>query len=239
MKSRRLTIFCVALVALAGTPRAWQEAGKLLAAVQHKAQVRFWSMVLQPKTRESANVELVASIQPARLDADCPLEPQTPQSNRALSNSKAGRKVVSASSQSQRRAPRQNMGGGAPLSHAGLIATALEAPRGESKVESLRHSGSIPVASSLSRAAESYAALLALNSTVAATAPLPPPASKSDTFKYVLLPTVNPAVSVLVEKENVLRFKMLRKAVEEPKMIRQKNRPPVIRGAAAAFLPGS
>lgn len=234
MKNRRLTIFCVALVALAGTPRAWQEASRLLAAVQHKAQVKFWSMVMQPKTRQSAGVELVARAEPFEIDAasqdsNCPLESVKPVSHQARSNSKAVRKVDAASFQSQKGAERQV----APLSHAGLIAKALKAPRGDSNTESLRHSRSFALESRLTEVVESHPALLALDKSVA---PKAPAAGKGDTFKFTMLPAGSPAVaSALMEKENVLRLKMLRKAVEEPKTIRQKNRPPVVRGTATYF----
>ena len=240
MKSRRLMIFCVALVALAGTPRAWQEAGKLLAAVQHKAQVKFWSLVLQPKNRESAATELVArasrpsEISPASLDSNCPLEPVTTQRVLASSNSRAGRRVDSASFQPQRKAQRENTSVTTPLSHTGLIAKAVKASRGDSNAESLRHSRSIPE-SELSGVSEIRPSLMALASKSAA--PLPP-ASKNEAFKFVMIPAPSPAVSALVEKENLLRLKVLRKAIEEPKTIRQKTRLPVVRGTAA-FFPAS
>lgn len=242
MKNRRLTIFCVALLALAATPRAWQEAGKLLAAVQHKAQVKFWSMVLQPKTRESAGLELVASAQPltinaARPDANCPIQLETLRNNQAKSTSKAARRQASASWQSPQAAQQQQREdtGGTPLSHAGLIAKALKAPRGDSNTESLRHSRSFSVESRLSEVAESHSAMLALDRTPAAALP-PGAVGKGDTFKFLMLPAVSPAVaSALSEKDNALRLKMLRKAIEEPKTIRQKNRLPVVRGAATYF----
>lgn len=235
MKNRRLTIFCVALVALAGTPRAWQEAGKLLAAVQHKAQVKFWSMVIQPKTRESAGIELVAQAEPfeinaASLDSNCPLEVKAPRSQQARSNSQ-GSKAVSALSQPQQRA--QQKTGVAPLSHAGLIAKALKAPRGDSNADSLRHSRSYTFDARLTEVIESHPSLLAFNGKQRA--PLPP-AGKGDTYSFVVIPAVSPAVATtLMEKENLLRLKVLRKAIEEPKTIRQKTRLPAVRGTATYF----
>lgn len=237
MKNRRLTIFCVALVALAGTPRAWQEASNLLAAVQHKAQVKFWSLVLQPKNRESAAVEFVAQAGPFEsqaggLDADCPLEAETPASNQARSAAKAVRKVNAASSSrpQQKEQPPQPV---APLSHAGLIAKALKAPRGDSNAESLRRSRNFTFESRLTEVIESHPTLLAQDKP---TAPKAPVAARGETFKLMVLPAVSPNVaSVLIEKENALRLKSLRKAIDEPKTIRQKNRLPAVRGAATYF----
>lgn len=232
MKNRRLTIFCVALVVLAGTPRAWQEASRLLAAVQHKAQVRFWSLVLQPKTRESANQQLLASAQTLEINAPglesaCPLETGTTRSNLARSHSQGTRK---AAFQSQGKTARVV----APLSHTDLIAKAQKAPRGDSSAESLRHSRNLSLESSLSEIVESHPALVALEAKAEASPA--PAANKDETFNFVVVPAAGPAVaSALMKKENVMRLKMLRQAIQEPKTIRQKNRVPVVRGAVTYF----
>ena len=88
MKNKRLTILCVAVVALAGSPRVWHETGKLLAIVQHKAQVKFWSLVLQPGDRESSNVELAttykgSNARSVEVASTCALEQGTRQGNQA------------------------------------------------------------------------------------------------------------------------------------------------------------
>ncbi|HEX8921326.1 MAG TPA: hypothetical protein VF766_07595 [Pyrinomonadaceae bacterium] len=237
MKNRRLTIFCVAVIALAGTPRAWQEAGKLLAFVQHKAQVKFWSMVLQPKARESMGAELVASAQPfemnrASLDSTCALKGVEAQGNQAWSSLKQTRKVNSASSAPKAEAQRTMEL--PPLSHAGLIAKALKASRGDSNAESLRHSRSTFEKQQL-EFAESRGALLARHSVPVAPHP---PASKADTYKFVVLPEISPVAAALIEKEAGIKFKLLKKPSTEPKQIRQKTRLPVGR-SAAAFFPGT
>jgi hypothetical protein len=237
MKSRRLTIFCVAIVALAGTPRAWQEAGKLLAVVQHKTQVRFWSMVLQPKNSESAGAELVAAAQPfetdpASLDSNCPLEQRESQGHQVWNYSKTARRIESTSSRPQAEAQRPSAV--APLSHAGLIAKALKAPRGDSRAESLRHSRSI-MESQPFEVSESRPAVLARHSAPAAPRP---PASMGDTYTFVMLPAISPVASALVEKENVVQFKMLKKTFDEHKLIRQKGRLSAIRGVMT-FLPST
>ncbi|MDT4899028.1 MAG: hypothetical protein QOH25_4105 [Acidobacteriota bacterium] len=227
MKSRRLTIFCVAVMVLAGTPRAWQEVNKLLAVIQHKAQAKFWSMVLQPKERESADGEMVAAAQlfetiPAKLDSNCPLDRQESQGEQAASSSKAGRRTDSASAQPKARAPRQTAS--APSSHASLIAKSFKALREKSNVEFLVHFRSIPESQRSEVIAESSPASLPLPRAAA----LPhPPASKSDTFRFVMIPAINPVASSLVEKESLLQLKMLKKTIEENKWIRQKDRPKV------------
>jgi hypothetical protein len=233
MKNRRLTIFCVALIALAGAPRVWQEAGKLLALVQHKAQVKFWSMVLQPKTRESAGTVLVASAQPfetshATLNSVCPLHDVESQGHQVWNNSKPTRRTDSASAESKAEAERPMVV--TPLSHAGLIAKALKAPRGDSHAESLRHSRST-FELQPSEIAESRSALLARHSPA-----IYSPTIKADTFKFIVLPAISPVASTPTRKETIMQFKLLKKTSEEPKVIRQKTRIPVSRSIAASFF---
>ena len=236
MKSKRLTIFCVALIALVGTPRAWQEVSKLLAAVQHKAQVKLWSTVLQPKNRESADAELIATAQtfatsPAEFESDCPLERSKSQGNQVSSSSQSGRRADSASTQPKARAQRPSTI--APASHAGLIAKSFKAQRENSSTERLRHYKNIPESQPTAVAGSNPASL-----SVYSTTALPRPAgSKSDTFRFAMMPAISPVASVLAEKENIVQFKMLKKALEENKLMRQKGRLPVSRGAAP--LPAS
>jgi hypothetical protein len=49
MKNKRLAILFV-VVTLGGSPQVWQQLSNLVAAVQHKAQIKFLSMVLTPQT---------------------------------------------------------------------------------------------------------------------------------------------------------------------------------------------
>jgi hypothetical protein len=223
MKSRRLTIFCVAMIALAGTPRAWQEVGKLLNIVQHKAQVKFWSMVL-PGDRESAKTELIAAVQLSESEfadvaSTCPTSNGESWKNRAPGSSKANHVIARASVQTKARAQRQT--DGAPASHAGLIAKAIKAPRVDESVESLLRSRKMW---------ESLPSAVALNAPTplvipnAATLP-PQPASTSDTFRYVLIPPAYPVAASLVEKEAVLHFKLMKKSIEDRKLLRQKRLP--------------
>jgi hypothetical protein len=232
MKSKRLTIFCVALMVLAGTPRAWQEVNKLLAVIQHKAQVKLWSMVLQPRDKESARGELVAAVQlfePSlgALDSDCALENQESQGERVSSSPKTTRRIDAAPAQSKARARKPSVV--APSSHADLIAKSFKALDEKSNAELLRHFKNRP---------ESQP------STVVGAgrpAPLPgalaaphPAMSKSDTFRFVMIPATSPVASSLVQKENFPQLKTLKKTLEENKWIRQKGRVlPVGRGVVA------
>jgi len=49
MKNKRLAILFV-VVTLGGSPQVWQQLSNLIAAVQHRAQIKFLSMVLTPQT---------------------------------------------------------------------------------------------------------------------------------------------------------------------------------------------
>lgn len=243
MKSRRLTIFCVAMITLVGTPRAWQEVGKLLATAQHKAQVKFWSMVL-PGDRESANAETIAAAQPseassAEVASNCPLEGGESRENQVASNSQANRRTIPASLQAKAKAQRAPER--APASHGVLTAKALKAVRENSSVERLLHSASMPenqllgIAESRPPSSPRPGAVVALPA---------PPASNGDSFRYVLIPNVSPAVSALVDKESIVQLKLMRKSFEDNKVIRQKGRFPVSKSAfplskSAAAFPSS
>ena len=232
MKSRRLTIFCVALMALAGTPRAWQEVNKLLAVVQRKAQAKFWSMVLQPKDRQFADGELVAAarsfeISPAKLDSNCTLDSRESQGGQVSSRSKVIRRIDSASSQPKKSARRQTAT--VPSSDAGLIAKSFKAQHEKSNKELLRHFRSFSESQPSAVAKSSLAPL----SPRSASALPHPAASKGDTFRFVVIPATSPVASSLIEKENMPQLKMLKKTLEDNKWIRQKGRFPVSRGVAA------
>ncbi len=230
MKSRRLTIFCVAMIALAGTPRAWREVGKLLAVAQHKAQVKFWSMVL-PGERESAGAEMIAAAEPlesssVEVASNCPLQ-RGESENQASSRFNTNRRTTTpASVRSQARAQRE--ADSTPASHAGLIARALKAPRGDGSAESLLRSRTVWERQASAIAVNVPAPLVMPN---AATLPHQPP-SKDNTFIFVMPPPASPATS-LVEKEAVIQFRLMKKSVEAGKLLRQKGRFPASSGAAA------
>src|ERR1044071_3096148 len=230
MKSRRLTIFCVAMIALAGTPRALREVGKLLAVAQHRAQVKFWSMVL-PGERESAGAEILAAAESrdsssVEIASNCPLQRGDSWENQASRRFNTNRKTA-ASVRSQARAQRET--DSAPASHAGLIARALKAPRGDSGAESLLRSRTVWERQPQAIAVNVPAPLVMPG---AATLPHQPP-SKDNTFIFVMPPPAPAATSTLAEKEAVIQFQLMKKALEGGKLLRQKGRFPASSGAAA------
>ncbi|MDT5063114.1 MAG: hypothetical protein QOH63_3573 [Acidobacteriota bacterium] len=68
MKNKRLAILFV-VVTLGGSPQVWQQLSNLVAAVQHKAQIAFLSMVLSPRTG-SDEAQATSLVQSERL-ASC------------------------------------------------------------------------------------------------------------------------------------------------------------------------
>jgi hypothetical protein len=68
MKNRRLTILFV-IMTLGSSPQVWQQLRNLLSAVQHKAQIKFLSMVLSPRADSDA-VETTPTVQAEHL-ASC------------------------------------------------------------------------------------------------------------------------------------------------------------------------
>lgn len=233
MKSRRLTIFCVAMIALAGTPRVWREAGKLLAVVQYKAQVKFWSMILQPGERESAGAQMIAAAErwgssSVEVSSDCPLHRGESRENQASSRSNANRRTIPASLKSQASRAQREIDS-APASHAGLIARALKAPRGNSSAESLLRSRTV-WEHQVSAIAGNVPVPLVLPN--AATLPHQPP-SKGNTFDFVMPPPAAPVASYLVGKEAVVQFKLMKKSLDAGKLLRQKGRFPASSGITA------
>jgi hypothetical protein len=237
MKSKRLTISCVAMIALAGTPQALQEVNKLLAIVQYKAQVKFWSMVSQPGEREAGRTETLAATRPLKASStevasNCPLPPRAESwTNRKLSSPKANRRASLAFYQPSASAPRTSA---ATTLDVGLIARrAPEAPRENDSAERLLHARSV-WESQPSRIVEVRPASPPLPGSASSSLPHPP-TSKGDTFRFVTIPMINPVVvSALTEKQAIVQFKLMKKSLEDNKLIRQKVRfPPVSRGAAA------
>jgi hypothetical protein len=217
MKSRRLTIFCVALIAVVGTPRAWQEVSKLLAFAQHKAQVKFWSMVMQPEERDSADIALVAAAQTLR-DTACPSErgEEAPQNYQASAKAKTDRKALSV--QPKARAPQQPEILAA--AHPALIA---RAPKALGEGASLEH---VRYFKGVSSVQPPIATENLLATPASPGAPALPSAAggKADAFRYVLMPTPDPATMAVFEKDALIQLKVLRKSFEDNKLSRPKSR---------------
>jgi hypothetical protein len=121
----------------------------------------------------------------------------------------------------------------APNSHADLIAGAYKALGEKSAVEELRRFEKIQKRRAAG-IAMSRPAPPAVPTVVAASAlPHPSAASKAENFKFVMIPAISPVASTLVEKENIVQFRMLRKTLEDNKLMRRKNSLPLSRVAAA------
>jgi hypothetical protein len=123
----------------------------------------------------------------------------------------------------------------APNSHADLIAETYKALREKSAVEELRQFERIQERRASGIAMSRPAPPAVPTVVVASSSALPHPsaASKAENFKFVTIPAISPVASALIEKENVVQFRMLRKAIEDNKLMRRKNSLPVSRGAAA------
>ena len=221
MKSKRLTILCVAVVALAGTPRVWNEAGKLLAIVQHKAQVKFWSMVLGPGAQESSSVELVANNSSSKMRSteaslNCDLEDGSRPANLAKAAKSGQRDSIRRDSRGKAR---QKTAGATVFSDA-LIAKALKTPREGNGSESFRHIRYI---------SESEPSLLAERSltpiVLDGLAALPQQSwNEGNSLRFVMAPATGRLASTLGEKDAFLLLKTIKKAVEDNKLARPKVR---------------
>ena len=222
------------MITLVGTPRAWQEIGNLLATAQHKAQVKFWSMVL-PAGRESADAETIAAAR--RLEAsatevasNCPVEGGKVWEDQVAGGSRANRRTAPISFQPKARAQRPPAA--VPTaSHGVLIAKALKTQRGNGGAESLLHSANLPENHPLGFA-ESHPSSVPRPGALVAALPKPPVGGK-DTYRFVLIPNANSVVPALIDKENIVHLKQMRKAFEDNKALRQKSRFPLSRSAAA------
>lgn len=196
----------MAAIALVGTPRAWQEIGNLLEAAQQKAQLKFWSMVMRPSA--TAEVELVAAEDstPAHGVSPCPREGGREESLKLVSYKEPRRPRAS----SARRRQRTQADSGA------LIAHAPKAPAVKESVErALR----------LERLKDADFDFHEVAETVPA--PRPRPAA-ADTLSFVQLPPAAPVAVAFSEKEVACQFRLLKKTLNENKLLlRQRGRLPV------------
>ena len=224
MKSKRLTILCVAGIALIGTPRAWQEIGNLLAVAQQKAQMKFWSMVMRPAA--AAEVELVAVAEepaPEHDTSTCALQRgQEPGTIEPVSYGEP-RVARRATPRPKAAARRRQAADGAAA--AGLIAHARKLPKDKQGVE--------PVLSFDELKDSDFDF-----SEVAENVPAPPPARAakarphprpSDTLSFVELPTMAPVAAALSDKEVAYQFKLLKKPLIDSRVLRHRGRIPAVR----------
>ena len=220
MKSRRLTVVCMAAMALIGTPRAWQELGNLLEAAQQKAQMKFWSMVMQPAG--PVEVELVAAEEAATEHEVSPCLKSNREKLEAVSYTEPRRRATLAPPRPRAASRRRRAGAGTQA----LIAHALKAPAVKESVErALRLEGLKDSDFAFTEVAE--------------TVPAPKPAcaakavarvTPADTLSFVQLPPMAPVAAAFSEKEVTYQFKMLKKTLNETKLLlRQRGRLPAVR----------
>ena len=219
MKSRRLTVVCMAAIALIGTPRAWQEIGNLLELAQQKAQMKFWSMVMRPAG--PAEVELIAAEEsaPAHDISPCPHK-HSQVSLEPVSYREARRPRAAAR--------RERRGTGAQ----GLIAHARKIPADKESVErAIRLAGLKDADFDFSDIAESIPAPQPARGAKAL--PQPRPATP-DTLSFVQLPDMAPVAAALgSDKEVTYQFKLMKKSlIENRGLLRQKGRFPAVRVSA-------
>lgn len=223
MKSRRLTVVCMAAIALVGTPRAWQEIGNLLSAAQQKAQLKFWSMVMRPS--EPAEVELIAVAEDVNSAYDVSPCPDQARENLQPVSYREVRGASRAASVPKAHARRQRPEAGS------LIARVRKAPTGKWGVERRFREKKD---TNFEFKDQDYEFL-----EVAENLPEPARGAKAaphtraipvDTLKFAQLPSVAPVAAAFSEKEVAYQFKLLKKTLNENRLIlRQRGRLPAVR----------
>lgn len=216
MKSRRLTVVCMAAIALIGTPRAWQELGNLLEAAQQKAQMKFWSMVMRPAG--PAEVELVAEeAVPARHVSPCP-EERDRENFELVSYSEPRR----ARAKPVARRPRTETRSQSLIAHA-----RRKVPADTEIVERAILDGLKDSDFDFSQIAENVPAPQPAPAVKAAPHARPAPA---DTLSFVQLPTMAPVAATMSDKEVTYHFKLMKKALIDGRLLpRQRSRFPAVK----------
>lgn len=232
MKSKRLTVVCMAAIALIGTPRAWQEIGNLLSVAQQKAQLKFWSMVMKPAG--PAEVELIAVAEtpdfgiPGRGVSPCPNEDNWTRENLQPVSYREVRRVSSAAPSKPRASARRQR---PEAGISGLIAHARKAPAGKESIERPLRFKDKKDKDDLDFQFVEVAENLPAPQAACDTKPAPRPrAIAIDTLTFTQLPTVAPVAAAFSEKEVAYQFKLLKKTINENRLIlRQRGRLPAVR----------
>jgi hypothetical protein len=194
MKNKRLAILFV-VVTLGGSPQVWQQLSNLIAAVQHKAQIKFLSMVLTPQTGGD-EVETVPAIQSEHL-ASCQGSPfEQVQSDSKATTDSSIRKV-----KAERRAPVRSE------------EPATLALRDVAKVD---NAGSLLHLDKLARTTQNHLTMHGVTS-------MPPEiaTAKSDIVEVVVLPKMDTFAPAFIDSTSLSKMK---KALEDSKAIRLKTR---------------
>jgi hypothetical protein len=194
MKNKRLAILFVVMT-LGGSPQVWQQVNNLIAAVQHRAQIKFLSMVLTPQTGVD-EVETAPLAQSEHF-ASCQGSPfvQTQSDSRARTDSSA-RKV-----KPERRAA---------ITSKEPVTLALKETAKVDRGESLPHLGK------LARTTQNRLTMHGVTS-----APPEIAMAKSDIVEVVVLPKMDTFAPAFIDTASLPK---LRKMMEDSKAIRLKTR---------------
>jgi hypothetical protein len=185
------------MVAVVGTPRAWQEVSNIFASLQHKTQNKLLSMAVNSQVREVGEVAM-AGIPQAEQSASCPFARHSEVAgNRQSINSSAPRKL-----KVERRAlPSADESSALAYNFTGAKGKKMVLP---------------PSANSLEWTEENQLAMHDIASVPHEIR------DKNSVTEFVTLPQINPNPHVFVMKDADLI--KLKKSFEESKNIRQRIR---------------
>jgi hypothetical protein len=195
MKNKRLAILFV-VVTLGGSPQVWQQLTNLVAAVQHKAQITFLSMVLSPRT-DTTEEQATLWAQPEHL-ASCQESP--------LNLAQVDSQTRTDSSLRKEKAPQQR------------AVVKAEGP----ETLALKETARVDEGESLPR--QHNPAHMAQNPlTMHAVTDVPPEIAmnKSDIVEVTVLPRLYSVAPVFIESANLIKLK---KSLDENKVMRLKTR---------------
>jgi hypothetical protein len=201
MKNKRLAILFVA-VTLGGSPQVWNQLSNLVAAVQHKAQITFLSMVLSPRAGGD-EVQATQWSQPGHL-ASCPGAPF----NLAQVDSQTRLDSSSRKVKTQQRTT------------TATIATIATARAEEPQTLALKEMARVDESESLPRQ-HNPAHMFAQNPlTMHAVTNVPTEIAMNKSNVVVVLPRLYTVAPTLVESANLIKMRKL----DESKLLRLKTR---------------
>jgi hypothetical protein len=194
MKNKRLAILFV-VVTLGGSPQVWQQLSNLIASVQHKAQIKFLSMVLTPQTGAN-EVETVPAIQSEHF-ASCQGSPfEQAQSDSKTTTNSSFRKV-----KTERRA---------------VVRSEEPVTLALREVAKVDNAGSLFHFHNLARTTQNRLTMHGVTS-------VPPEmaTAKSDIVEVVVLPEMDTFAPAFIDSVSLSKLK---KTLEENKVMRLKTR---------------
>ncbi|HEX8707484.1 MAG TPA: hypothetical protein VF723_04410 [Pyrinomonadaceae bacterium] len=236
MKNRRLNILLIAALALAVTPRAWQQFRSLVTAVQNQAQRKLVDMLVNSDRegyrREGdgpASLQLAAwEVRPADNRRS---ERASLKSAVTLNDVRSGR-AAAAPSQRRAQAVREAL---ALAAQHDLLARDSQSFDQEALAKALLRSEILSEEQSSQEAHRKGLASVAM-STEPLDLPHAPPAPASDNFTFVMLPAAQGGGTVSFENAAPLQLK-LKKVGEETRVLRQKVR--YVKAATTLVVPVS